>query len=154
MNREKVTSTFAKLMLVAVSMSGMLSLGTQTAAAQAIIVTTPFAFSAGSQSYPAGTYQFTRSSEWFLSIRNVKGGGEQFFIVRPEATETPGSHGSLIFRNSEGHRNLQAVYVPGTDSAVRLLEHNPRSRAKSDIALASTPSSETITDAKDDAMGR
>jgi hypothetical protein len=134
MNREKFTSTFAKLILAAGSISGMLALGTQTAAAQAIIVTTPFAFSAGSQSYPAGTYQFTRLSEWSLSIRNVKGGGEKFFTIRPEKYGTRGSDGSLTFRNSEGHQNLQAVYVPGTDNVAELLQRDTRSnRAKSDI---------------------
>ncbi len=100
MNREKITSAFAKLILLAVSTSSMLALGTQTATAQeAIIVTTPFAFSAGSQSYPAGTYQFTLLSEWSLSIRNVNGGGERFFPVVPEENGASGSHAGLTFRN-------------------------------------------------------
>jgi hypothetical protein len=104
MNREKFTSTFAKLILVAVSMSSMLALGTQTATAQAIIVTTPFAFSVGSQSYPAGTYQFTRLSEWFLSIRNVKVGGERFFAVRPEEKVPLRSHGGLTLATPKAIR--------------------------------------------------
>jgi hypothetical protein len=154
MNREKFTSTFASLILVAVSISGMLALGTQTATAQAIIVTTPFAFSAGTQSYPAGTYQFTLLSQWSLSIRDVNGGGEKFFMVRPEENRASGSQGGLAFRNSEGHRNLQAVYVPGIDSAAELPQHNLRSRAKSDISLASAVSSGKLTATKQNAMGR
>jgi hypothetical protein len=155
MNREKFTSTFAKLILAAVSMSAMLALGTQTAKAQAIIVTTPFAFSAGSQSYPAGTYQFTLVSEWSLSIRNVKGGGQRFFTVRPEGKGLLGSQGGLVFRNSEGHSNLQVVYVPGTDRAAQLLQHHtPGNMAKSDISLASTVSSENVTAGNQNATGR
>jgi hypothetical protein len=158
MNREKFTSTFAKLILAAVSMSGMLALGTQTATAQAIIVTTPFAFSAGSQSYPAGTYQFTRVSEWSLSIRNVNGGGEKFFVVRPEENGPRESHASLTFRNSEGHQNLQAVYVPGTDSVAEFFQHDTRSnRAKSDMSLASTKMSSekaTVGNQNQNATGR
>jgi hypothetical protein len=160
MNREKFTSTFAKLILAAGSMSAMLALGTQTAKAQAIIVTTPFAFSAGSQSYPAGTYQFTLVSEWSLSIRNVKGGGEKFFTVHPEEKGLPGLHGGLAFRNSEGHSNLQAVYVPGTDRAAELFQHGTRSdrrksdMAKSDLSLASTVSSENVTVGTQNATGR
>jgi hypothetical protein len=155
MNCEKLISTFAKLILVAATLTGMLALGTQTATAQAIIVTTPFAFSAGSQSYPAGTYEFTRLSEWSLSIRNVNAGGEKFFAVHPEEKVLPGSHAGLTFRNSEGHQNLQAVYVPGTDSAAELL-HDPLSkRAKSDIPLASTSmSSEKATAGNQNAIGR
>src|SRR5580704_14545737 len=97
MNLEKFISTLAKLILGAVALGGMLAFGTQNATAQAITVTTPFAFSAGSQSYPAGTYQFTRLSEWSLSIRNVNGGGERFFAVRPEEKVPLKSHGGLTF---------------------------------------------------------
>jgi hypothetical protein len=156
MNLERIISTLAKLILGAVAIGGMLASGTQTATAQAITVTTPFAFSAGSQSYPAGTYQFTRLSEWSLSIRNVKGGGEKFFVVRPEAKLPPESHGGLTFRNSEGHQNLQAVYVPGTDSASELFQHDARSqREKSDLSSASTStSSEKATAGNQNAKGR
>jgi hypothetical protein len=155
MNLEKIISTLAKLILGAVALGGMLASGTQTATAQAITVTTPFAFSAGSQSYPPGTYQFTRLSEWSLSIRNVNGGGERFFAVRPQGKLPLRSQGGLTFSNSEGHRNLQAVYVPGTDSAAELFQHDPRSqRAESDTSLASTVSSEKVTVVKQNAMGR
>jgi hypothetical protein len=155
MNREKVTSTFAKLILLAVGIGSMLALGTQTATAQdAVIVTTPFAFSAGAQSFPAGTYQFTLLSDWSLSIRSVNGGGQSFFAVEPEQNRAVGSKGSLIFRNSEGHASLQAVYVPGTDRAVELFQHDSRSKAKSDILSGSTVSSEKITVEKHNATGR
>jgi hypothetical protein len=155
MNLERIISTLAKLILGAVAIGGMLASGAETATAQAITVTTPFAFSVGSQPYPAGTYQFTRLSEWSLSIRNVKGGGEKFFVVHPEEKLPPASHGGLTFRNSEGHQNLQAVYVPGTDSAAELFQHDARSQtAKSDISSASTVSSEKVTATKQNAMGR
>ena len=155
MNREKVISTFANLIPVAVSMSIMLALGTQTATAQAIAVTTPFAFSAGTQSYPAGTYQFTLLSEWSLSIRNVNGGGERFFPVIPEENGTLGSHAGLTFRNSEGHASLQVVHLPGTDRVAELNQHFTRSnKAKSDMSSASTVSSEKITVEPHNATGR
>ena len=155
-NHEKFASTFVKLILVAGSIGGMLALGAQTATAQSVTATTPFAFSAGSQSYPAGTYQFTLLSQWSLSIRNVKGGGERFFAVHPEETGPLGSNGNLTFRNSEGHLNLQAVYVPGTGRVAELLQHDPSSRlAKSDASLvsASIPS-EKATAGNQNAMGR
>src|SRR6202011_74715 len=141
MNLEKFISTLAKLILGAVAIGGMLALGAQTATAQAITVTTPFAFSAGSQSYPAGTYQFTLLSQWSLCIRNVNGGGQRFVAVHPEETGPLGSQASLTFRNSEGHENLQAVYVPGATSAAGLFPHDALSkRAKSDMSLASVVS--------------
>jgi hypothetical protein len=155
MNLERFISTVAKLILGAVAIGGMLASGTQTATAQAITVTTPFAFTAGNQSYPAGTYEFIRQSEWFLTIRNVNGGAAKFFAIRPEAKIPLRSQAGLIFNNSEGHRNLQAVYVPGTDSAAELPQHQVRSqKTKSDLSSASTVSSEKVTVTKQNAMGR
>lgn len=154
-HRAKLSSTPAKLILAAVSLCSTLALGAQTAAAQAIVVTTA-AFSAGNQSYPAGTYQFTRLSDWSLSIRNVNGGGEKFFAVRPIENGSLGSHGSLTFRNSEDQRNLDAVYVPGTDTTVELLQHNLRNKkARSATSVASAGmSSEKVTAGNQNARGR
>jgi hypothetical protein len=114
-------------------------MGTQTASAQSIIVTTPFAFSVGNEFYPVGTYKFNVVSEWFLSIRNVNGGGERFFIVRPEEKASRGSRGGLIFTNSEGHKNLQTVYVPGTDRAEALVQNETvNNKAKRHLSGATT----------------
>jgi len=150
MSREKITSIFAKLVLVAVAASGMLAVGTQNAEAQAIIVSTPFDFSAGSQSYPAGTYEFTLLSHWTLSIRNVNGASQKFFTVRPEDNRPSESKGSLTFRNSDGHQTLQAVYVPGTGRAAELLQQD-----RSDMSLTSLHvASGKDTAGKQDATGR
>ena len=121
MNRQRFAFTFAKPIVAAVVTSGMFALGTPTASAQAVIATTPFAFSASSQFYPAGTYQFTMLSAWRLSIRNMNGGAERFFTVTPEEKRSQG-RGALLFRNSEGHKNLQAVYIPGTGIAAELVQ--------------------------------
>jgi hypothetical protein len=155
MNLERFISTRAKLILGTIAIGGMLGLSAQTATAQAIIVTTPFAFSAGSQSYPAGTYQFTLLSDWSLSIRNVNGGGERFFPVVPEENGTSESHAGLTFRNSEGHASLQAVHVPGTDRVAELNQHYTRNnKAKSDMSSASAVSTEKFTVEKHDATCR
>jgi len=122
MNRKKLTATFVKAIVAVFTASGILALGTQTAsAAQAIIVTVPFTFSAGNQLYPVGTYQFTVLSEWSLSMRNVKGGSERFFMVAPKQNGSEASHAGIIFRNSAGHKDLEAVYVPGSDISAELL---------------------------------
>jgi hypothetical protein len=123
MNRKKSIPTFAAAILTVAAAAAILPVATQTASAQAIIVSTPFAFSAGSESYPAGRYELTFVSDWSLSIRNMNGGGKRFFTVRPEEN---GSHslraGSVVFRNSEGRKSLQAVCVPGTDRVEALLQ--------------------------------
>jgi hypothetical protein len=122
MNREKFKGICARAIVAAVITSGILALSTQTASAQAITATVPFAFSAGDQLLPAGTYQFTLLSAWFLSIRNVKGGGEKFFAVHPQQNGSHASHARIVFRNSGGQKNLEAVYLPKSDGGAELLE--------------------------------
>jgi len=156
MSRERLISMFAKLVLAAVAACSMFTASTQNAGAQAVIVTTPFAFSAGSQLYPAGTYEFTRLSDWSLSIRNVNGVSQKFFAVRPEDNSLLGSKGNVIFRNSDGHQSLQSVYVPGTGRTAELLQQDGASeRAKPDRSLASLhAASGKVTAGKQNATGR
>ena len=69
MNREKFKAICAKAIVAACITSGMFALGAQTASAQSIIASLPFAFSAGDQHFPAGTYQFTFRSSGFSPSR-------------------------------------------------------------------------------------
>ena len=123
MNRETFKAICAKAIVAAVTTSGLLTLGAQTALAQAITAAVPFAFSAGDQPFPSGTYQFTLLSAWFLSIRNVKGGGEKFFTVHPQQNGSHTSHPRIVFRNFGGQRNLAAVYLSRSDGGVELLPY-------------------------------
>lgn len=122
MNRERSILAFPKAIMVAAVTSGILALCAQTASAQTITVTTPFAFSVGTRYFPPGTYQFTVPTEWELSIRNVKGGGERFFLVMPETNQPTASDGKLVFASSAGHKELQAVYLSGGEYAVKLVQ--------------------------------
>ncbi len=123
MNYEKFKAICAKAIVAAIVTSGIFALSTQTASAQSVIATVPFAFSAGDQPFPAGTYQFTSLSEWSLSIRNVKGGGEKFFTARPKQNGSRASRSRIVFHNSKGQKILEAVYVPGSDIAAELLPY-------------------------------
>ena len=136
MNHEKFKAICARAIVAAVATSGIFALGTQTASAQAIIATVPFAFSAGDQPFPAGTYQFTSQSEWRLSIRNVKGGGEKFFTVHPKQNGSRASRDGIVFHNSKGQKNLEAVYLRESDMGAELLPYagaspKPRSSVQS-----------------------
>jgi hypothetical protein len=121
MNREKFKAICAKAIVAAVTASGLLALGTQAASAQAITATVPFAFSAGDQPFPSGTYQFTFLSGWFLSIRNVKGGGEKFFTTHPQQNGSQASRARIVFRNSGVQKKLEAVYLSKSDGGAELL---------------------------------
>jgi hypothetical protein len=123
MNREKVSNGFAIILLAIVIASAIFGVSAHAAARQAIIVTTPFNFSVDNQHYAAGTYEFALLSDQFLCIRNVKSGSKEFFLIRPDQDGPLGAKGKLVFRNSNGHRILESVYVPGTDMSVALIEH-------------------------------
>jgi len=123
MNLKRLKSICAKAIVAVIVTSGIFTLGTQTVSAQSIIVTVPFDFSAGNQVFPVGTYQFTSLSEWSLSIRNVKGGGEKFFTVHPKQNGSRASRDGIVFHNSKGQKNLEAVYMRESDMGAELLPY-------------------------------
>ena len=123
MNYETFKATCAKAIVAAIVTSGIFALGTQTGTAQSIVATVPFAFSAGDQPFPAGTYQFTALSEWSLSIRNVKDGGEKFFTVHPKQDRSRASRDGIVFHNSKGQKKLEAVYLRESDMGAELLPY-------------------------------
>jgi hypothetical protein len=123
MNYEKLKATCAKAIVAAIVTSGISALGTHTASAQSIIATVPFVFSAGDQTFPAGTYQFTSLSEWSLSIRDVKSGGQKFFAVQPTQDGKRASRDGIIFHNSKGQKNLEAVYLRESNTGAELLTY-------------------------------
>jgi hypothetical protein len=112
---------FVAPMLTLGAAGALLVLGPQSAAAQEINATVPFTFSVDNEKYPAGTYQFTLTSEWLLSIHNADG-KQSLFPIRPERFKPPASgDGDLTFCKCEGHNELLAVYIPGTDMTAELI---------------------------------
>jgi hypothetical protein len=108
--------------IVALGVVGvLLVMAPQPASAQGVTVAIPFSFSVDNQQYPAGTYRLILDSQWLLSIRNTDGGSENYFPMHPVDSGPLGSHSRLIFYNCEGHRKLQAVYIPGTEIAAELI---------------------------------
>jgi hypothetical protein len=120
MNLDNLLHRFVAPMLILVVAGGLPVLAPQSASAQEITVTAPFPFSVDNQQYPAGTYQFSLLSEWLLSIHNTDR-KENFFPIRPERSGASGSRGHLTFYQCEGHNELRAVYIPGTDMTAQLV---------------------------------
>jgi hypothetical protein len=119
---------------VVLGVAGAISgVGTKAASAQEITATAPFPFSIDNQQYPAGTYRFSLTSEWLLSIYDADG-RENVFPIRPERLGPQGSRGTLTFYKHEGHNELLAVYIPGTDMNAELI--GPKT-ARNEIELTS-----------------
>ena len=123
MSYEKFKAISAKAIVAAIVTSGIFTLGGLSASAQSIIATVPFTFSAGDQTFPAGTYQFTSVSGWSLSIRDVKRGGEKFFAVQPTQDGSRASRDGIIFHTSKGQKSLEAVFSRESNMGAELLTH-------------------------------
>ena len=110
------------------TMLAISGLGTRSALAQSLTVTTPFPFCVNNQAYPKGRYKFTHISEWFLSIRDVNGGGESLFLIGPEDLATQGvatgrvrSGRDVTFHVFQGFRELQAFDDPDSGLTFELI---------------------------------
>lgn len=135
-----LTSIITKSLLAVLIGMGLLASEVQAQDSPTITVTVPFAFFTNSQNnFAAGTYEMKLLSEWLLSIRNLNGGGEKMFIVRPEQTGSSGSHGCLIFDRFNGRSYLAEIYL--TDSEVHTeLIHRYRTRTTKAKTCASRDS--------------
>ena len=120
MNPGNLFHRFVAPMLALVVAGAISVLGPQSASAQEITATVPFPFSVDNQPYPAGTYQFSLASEWFLSIHNADG-KQNFFPILHEGSGPLGSRGGLTFSKCEGHNELLAVYIPAIDMTAELI---------------------------------
>jgi hypothetical protein len=81
----------------------------------AITVSVPFRFTIGTETIAPGTYQFSLpSSQFLLSVVNVKTGNTEVFTVRPEQQRGIKQRGRLVFRDSEGSSVLNEIHFPGT----------------------------------------
>jgi hypothetical protein len=121
MNIRNLRSRIISTMLAIGIVLAFPGLGTRSASAQSITVTTLFPFCVNNQAYPAGRYRFVHISEWFLSIRNVNGGSERLFLIRPEdpvaqgvATGRVRSARDVTFHTFQGFKELQTFDDPNS----------------------------------------
>jgi hypothetical protein len=110
----KFTSLVVTSLVTLLIDSATLAPNLQAQGDDAITLRVPFSFTVGTQSIAPGTYQFSLlSSQFLLTVVNVKTGDTEIFTVRPERQRAPDQHGRLVFRNSEGSSVLNEVHFPG-----------------------------------------
>jgi hypothetical protein len=111
----RFTSLIVKSLVTLLIGSAMLATNLQAQSDDAITVRVPFSFTVGTQSIAPGTYQFSLlSSQFLLSVVNVKTGDGKMFSVHPEQERVVDQHGLLVFRNTEGSSVLNEIHFPGT----------------------------------------
>ena len=80
-----------------------------------ITISVPFRFAVGTTTIAPGTYQFSLpSSQFLLSVVNVKTGATKIFPVRPERQRGIEQRGRLVFRDAGGDNILNEIHFPGT----------------------------------------
>lgn len=128
MNIRNLRAHIVSAMLAISVVVGFSGLGTHSALAQSITVTTPFPFCVNNQAYPKGSYKFTHISQWLLSIRDVNGGDESLFLIRPEGRVAQGletgrvrSARGVTFHTFQDLRELQAFQDPDSGVTFELI---------------------------------
>ena len=106
------------------------------------IFTVPFAFAAQGHEIQAGTYEVRRdSSQFLITISNVKTGEKQMFSVRPEGRSAVPQKGLLVFQGCGDRKELGEFHVRGTNLYSTMIE----SRRKNSPEVEGCSREETVT---------
>lgn len=135
----RFTSYFAKSLVALLLVGGPFATYMQ-AQNDAVTVSVPFRFTMGTHSIAPGMYQFALvSSQFLLSVTNVKTGRVEMFDVRPERQSSVEERGRLTFRNAAGRNVLDQVHFPDTDTFSEVIEPSHAGRTESARVGAGTP---------------
>lgn len=139
----KFTSLVVTSLVTLLIGSATLATNLQAQSDDAITVRVPFSFTVGTQSIAPGTYRFSLlSSQFLLSVVNVKTGDMEMFDVRPERQRAVDQHGRLVFRNTEGCSVLNEVHFPDTSQFSEVVQRHGAGRIEA--KRSSTDSSITV----------
>jgi hypothetical protein len=113
---KRILSLIAKSLAIILIGSGALATNLQAQSDVAVTASVPFPFTVGTHNMAPGTYEFSLDSSQFLvSVVNVKTGHREMFPVRPGQQLAVEQRGRLKFRNSKARSALSEIHFPGTD---------------------------------------
>lgn len=139
---KRITSVIATALLTIMLGVQPLAVWAQAQDTPRVEATIPFKFSAYRQDIASGTYQLNLlSNPFMLSIRNVNTGRKQMLMVLPKESQSPPSHGYLIFRRDGGHSYLAEIHFQGTNLYSELI---PEQGPKAAKATVGSPSGSAI----------
>jgi hypothetical protein len=108
-------------------MGGFLLLGAASSHAQTSFrmeASIPFAFQAGSRTFPPGEYTLTLDdfrSPGVLSIRSREGHEHEFVLTEPAATSHPKPEGRLVFSHAGDEYVLSEVFDRGARNGLEVM---------------------------------
>lgn len=140
---KQVSSVMAGLLLAVMFASGSFEARATAQDATGEIFTVPFEFTADGHEIQPGTYEIRRdSSQFLLSIQNVKTGEKQLFSVRPEQCAAVPDKGLLVFQQCGARKQLSEFHIRGTNLYGATIDSKPRKT--SDLESCSRPDTVTI----------
>lgn len=139
---KRISSLVAKSLMSILIGCGTLAINLQAQSDLAMTASIPFPFTVATHSMAPGTYEFSLvSSQFLVSVLNVKTGHQEMFRVRPVQELAVEQRGGLRFRNSEDRSVLSEIHFPGTD---RFSEVNQRHGIGS-AKTKSSPAAQTMS---------
>ena len=139
---KRISSLIAKSLMSILIGCGTLAINLQAQSDLAMTASIPFPFTVGTHRMAPGTYEFSLvSSQFLVSLVNVKTGHRELFPVRPGQQLAVEQRGRLKFRNSEARSVLGEIHFPGTD---RFSEVDQRHGIGS-FKTKSSPAAETMS---------
>jgi hypothetical protein len=125
-----VSGLFASALAIGMVASAQPALAQETQhVAQAKI---PFAFQAGSQVMPAGTYNISMQHDHVLQLRESHSKAEEFLMVESAYTIHAPKQSTIVFDRRGDKYFLRQVWTANNDSGVEC----PKPRAEKEIELA------------------
>jgi hypothetical protein len=97
------------------------------------IFTVPFGFTADGHKIQPGIYEIRRdSSQFLLSIQNLKTGEKQLFSVRPEQRTDVPAQGLLVFHECGDRKELSEFHLRGTNLYSATIDWGRKKSAESE----------------------
>jgi hypothetical protein len=139
---KRVRSVMAAALMAVLLVGGGLEAKLKAQLGPGEIFTVPFAFTADGHEIQAGTYEVRRdSSEFLISIRNLKTGDKQLFSVRPEQRTSVPAEGILVFQGCGERKELSEFHIRGSNFFSATID----SRRKTSPEVEGCSHSNTVT---------
>lgn len=140
---KRAASRLAGLLLTVLIAGGVSEARSNAQSVSGEIFTVPFAFTTDGHEIEPGTYEIRRdSSQFLISMRNVKTGEKQLFSVRPEERSAVPAEGLLVFRRCGDRKELSEFHIRGTNLYSSTIDAKPK--RGTEVESCSNPDTVTL----------
>jgi len=149
MNSPRFASSLVSSLLASAMAIGMIASSHPALAQDDIPVakaTIPFAFQAGSQVMPAGTYTISSQSDHLLLLRDSSQNAQEFVMVHSAYTVHKPKASVIVFDRRGDQYFLRNIWTANSDTGLECSKSRAEKRAEKQLEAANNkPPSDTIT---------